>query len=238
MYAHVAAADDKRVCIDAYARAQQLRQQMMLRASREQLLVCAQDRCPDLARSDCIKWLREVDDAIPTVVARARDAHGFDLPDVRVFLDGKLLANRLDGRPLRVDPGEHMLRFERTDVPVVEQTLVAMVGEKNRIVSVTFPEETGAATSQERSAPTTPPGASVPAGILAGVGIVAAGISAYLELQGIGDRRRLFDTCAGNCSQSDVNFAYRELRAGDIAGGVAVVALAGALWIVLTNRGK
>jgi hypothetical protein len=237
---HAADTDEKRACATAYERGQQLRNKGSLLASRSALLACAQDRCPDVVRVDCIKWLREVDDATPTFVVRARDPRGGDLADVRVFLDDVLLASRLDGKPLAADPGEHTLRAEHGDAPPIVQHLVVVMGEKNRIVEASFPDAT-------RPMPTAPPSegaqavpkpasrVSLPTGILAGIGVVAAGASAYFEIAGISVRRRLFDTCAGHCSSSDVDFAYRELRAGDILGGVAVLAIAGAVWLYLAG---
>jgi hypothetical protein len=239
-----AAADEKRVCANAYERAQELRRGGSLRASREQLVVCARDRCPDFTRVDCMKWLREIDEDTPSLVVRAQSAGGLDVPDVRVFLDGVLLTTRLDGRPVAVDPGPHTIGVEREEgAPIVEQRLVVLMGEKNRIVSVTFPEGPRSPTP-----PAPPPDAARSAGearpfpafaaVLAGTGILAAGVSAYFEVQGISDRRHLFDTCAGHCSSADVNFAYRELRAGDVAGGIALVALGGALWLFLGRPQK
>jgi hypothetical protein len=238
--ARVEAADEKRACASAYERAQQLRRSGSLRASREQLLICAQDRCPDVARVDCVRWLREVDDAIPTLVVRARDPSGSDLADVRVFVDDVLLAPRLDGQPLVVDPGEHTLRLEHGDGPPLEQHLVVVMGEKNRIVAVTLPGEVPslprvAPVQPARPEPSPPSRFPTAAAILAGVGVIAAGVSTYFEVAGIGDRRHLFNTCAGHCSQSDVDFAYRELRAGDVAAGVALVSLAGAIWLYLAK---
>jgi hypothetical protein len=239
---------DKQTCVQAYESAQRLRREGKLRASREQLLVCAQNRCPELARQDCVKWLREVEDAMPTVIVQARDTHGSDLADVRVTFDGKPLLERLDGQPVDVDPGEHTMRFEFHAEPPVDQTVIIASGEKNRMLSVSFKGPQVVRVSQIQTQP--PPGsapppkeadrprATIPATtvVLGSIGVALVGLSAYFEVKGIGDRQTLFDTCAGRCTQSQVDFAYRELRAGDILGAVGLAAIGTALWVALARQ--
>jgi hypothetical protein len=68
----------------------------------------------------------------------ARDASNVDLPDTAVYVDGVLVATRLDdGRSHEVDPGNHHVRFVSSgkDEDVV---VVLSSGEKGRIVSATF----------------------------------------------------------------------------------------------------
>jgi hypothetical protein len=64
---------------------------------------------------------------------------------------------------------------------------------------------------------------------------VLAGLSAYFEIRGIGDRQQLLSSCAGHCAQSDVDFAYRELRAGDVLAAASVLSLGGALILYLAR---
>jgi hypothetical protein len=238
----------KRECVDAYEHAQLLRRDGKLRAAREQLLVCVQDRCPELARQDCVKWLREVEDTTPSIIVRARGGAG-DLADVRVTFDGAPLLERLDGRPVAVDPGEHTLRFEHPGEPLTERKVVIAAGEKNRVVEVTFssgspaavptvptaPPIKDAAPSTSGPAPGGPSVVPVATIILGSLGLVATGLSTYFEIKGLGDRQHLFQTCDGHCQQADVDAAYRELRVGDVAGAVALASLGGALWVFLAR---
>jgi len=57
---------------------------------------------------------------------------------VRVWLDGRLLGDRLETRSIPIDPGEHVFRFEMTGADPVEQKLVIRQGQKNRNVDVAF----------------------------------------------------------------------------------------------------
>lgn len=233
---------DKAECFDAYDRAQRLRKAGKLEASRDQLIACALDTCPELTRPDCIKWLREVEDAMPTIIIRARGEDGADLTDIRLWLDGVAWLKHLDGNAVPIDPGRHTLRFQHGQGPSVEQTLMIAQGEKNRIVTLRFeskarakaaaagsggkPREPG---SQTESASNTGPL------VLGAFGLVSLGISAYFELKGINDRDHLFDTCAPRCPEDDVDHAYRELLIGDIAGAVGFASLTGAaIWLLAT----
>ncbi len=57
----------------------------------ESFVVCSRDVCPNIVAQSCMRWLREVDEDAPTVVAGAKDEQGVDLTDVHVFFDGRTL---------------------------------------------------------------------------------------------------------------------------------------------------
>ena len=48
---------------------------------------------------------------IETLVLGARDPKGNDIDGTRVLLDGAVLVDHLDGKPVPVDPGEHTIVF-------------------------------------------------------------------------------------------------------------------------------
>src|SRR5579859_5937510 len=97
------AKEEKKACIAASEKAQQLRADGKLLASREQLLVCARDVCPGVIRKDCAKWLGELEDALPSIVLGAKDGKGRDLEDVRVDIDGVQATSALDGKAIPID---------------------------------------------------------------------------------------------------------------------------------------
>jgi hypothetical protein len=68
----------------------------------------------------------------------AKDAGGHELSAVRVSLDGRPWPASLDGRAQPVDPGAHALRFEATDYPAIDQTVVIREGEKDRRIEIAF----------------------------------------------------------------------------------------------------
>jgi hypothetical protein len=125
-------------CSESFELAQRHRQDQKLRAARTQLLVCGHERCPDLIKAKCVGWLHDVDEEMPSIVIVAKDAQGGDTRDVRVLIDGELVAGKLDGGAILVDPGPHSVRFERDDAPDVVVDIVAALGVKNRVVDVAF----------------------------------------------------------------------------------------------------
>jgi hypothetical protein len=119
-------------CMQAAESSIQLRAQHKLRAARAQLLVCVAASCPADVRAECLRRVDKVNAGIPTVVFEAKDAPGNDLTDVKVWMDGELLVNRLEGTALSFDPGEHRFVFEGPGGTRVEKVLVLHEAEKQR----------------------------------------------------------------------------------------------------------
>jgi hypothetical protein len=223
-----ASASDQQACVDAYERAQPLRAQGKLLATRAELLTCAQPSCPEAVASECTRWLREVDDATPSLVPSARDG-ATDLVDVRVFLDGKPITERLEGTAFPVDPGEHSLRFERRGAGQVTTRVVMRQGEKNRIVTVQLAAPTRAPAPRP-----TPPLAAY---VLAGVAVAAMAVGAALDVSASSDLRRLHDTCAPTCSPDARDEVRRRMIAGDVlVFGVGTLSLGAAAYLFFASR--
>jgi hypothetical protein len=221
-----AVADVKQQCADAYVQTQTARKASKLRGAREQVLLCAQNACPDVVKKECAVWLTEIDASMPTVVFEARDASGSETSAVRVFFDGQVLKEQLDGKAVTIDPGEHRVRYELEGQAPIEELVVIREGEKNRRLSITF----------LKAAPgTSPPGSDTSGGgaggvppityVLGGVGVVGIGLFATFGILGVSDKSELEDTCAPNCSESDVDGVRAKLIAADVSLGVGVVAL-------------
>lgn len=133
-----AAADDKQQCLAASDQGQQMRDDGKYRRAREAFAACARDACPALVRRDCVKWLADLEQSSPSIVVGAKDDKGGDLVDVTVLVDGAALVTKLDGKPVQVDPGQHVFRFVRQGSEPAETTVVLRAGEKNRFVGVTL----------------------------------------------------------------------------------------------------
>ena len=103
---------DKMQCITADTEGQSLRLSGKLLLARKRLSVCAATSCPGIVRDDCLQRIAELEAVLPTVLFTATNGYGRPLVAVRVTVDGELLTDRLDGRPLPVDPGEHVFAFE------------------------------------------------------------------------------------------------------------------------------
>jgi hypothetical protein len=232
-------------CIAAAEQAQPLQHNGKFRAALDRLHACTRPQCPALIRSDCTKWLAEVEATMPTIVVHATDQAGADLTDVRVLVDGELVASSVDGRDIPIDSGPHVLRFERAGSDAVEQRLVADVGAQHRLVSVTLsataaPQHLAAtAATSEAQAPS--PGAEhgprrsmvVPL-VFGGVGVVAAAVGGVLWGIGLSQCPSNLESSGSSCTQHQLDGAHASLVAGDVlvsVGGAAIVAGL-ILWLV------
>jgi hypothetical protein len=229
-------------CISAAEQSQPLRDHGQLKAAREKLLACSRPECPSFVRTDCTKWLADLDGVMPRIVFGAVDSAGADLVDVRVWLDGEQVAQRLDGSEVPIDPGAHAVRFEHTGSPPIEQQVVIHVGDRHRSVSATF-------ATPGVSSPTTPPTGTPPEQpeggrslvlpiALMGIGAASLGVASYFWVAGLSDHSTLGSGCAvtHSCSQSAVDAGQAKLVAGDVAGGLGVVAAAIGAGILLFGQ--
>jgi hypothetical protein len=237
--------DQKAACIAASDEGQQLKIDGKLTLARKRLLACARAECPAIVRQDCAQWMAEVDAALPTVVLGARDAEGGDLIAVRVFEDGTLVADHLDGRALPLDPGPHLFRFETAGAPAVEVQVLARAGERNRPITASFVSTPrGAATPpSEITAPAPPtnlasgerPAPSPVTWVFAGVAVAALATALYFEVAQVNDYNHLSATCAGHCPADQVDHVGTERWVAGISAGIGVVSLGVAAYLVLAR---
>jgi len=211
-------------CISAYEQAQTLRKDGKLVSARAQAAICAHAECPALLAKDCSKWLAELEASTPTVVFDARTASGVERTDVRVKVDGAVLAPRLDGKAVAVDPGSRVFVFEAEGASPVERTILVREGERNRKIAVTV-----AAADAKVSRP-------VPTGtwIFGGVSVVALTTSAIFAIDAFGKKSDL-DACKPRCAASDVDAMTTSFTVADVALGAGVMAGAAALYLYLTR---
>jgi hypothetical protein len=215
----------KAACIAAFDKAQASRGGRKLLDSRASYLACSDEKCPDMIRDECVKGLREVDEALPTLVLSA-SADGKDVTDAKVILDGELLTGGLEGRAIPVDPGPHAARFERPAGSTVEVKIVAREGEKNRLVTGTFVLP-GSKTSEKTGGPggETPKVPFVPLAF-AGAGVLALGASFFVHLGMTERANELGRECAPYCAQSDRDALSDRLVLRNVSLGVGLGALA------------
>ena len=226
-------AEDKRACISASEKAQQLRADSKLMASREQLLSCARDACPSVIRKDCARWLAEVDDALPTIVLGAKDSEGHDVTDVRVTVDKQVFAEKLEGKSQSLDPGSHELKFERAGEDPIVETVLVREGEKNRTVSVTFAHDK----PLPKAGPADRPKVVSPAAwVLGGVGVAAFVSFAYFGLSARSRAADLRATCAPACAEDDVSSVRTKLLVADVSLAVSVISFGVATYLFLTPK--
>lgn len=239
----------KRACAAAYERAQGLRRDGRLLEAREALIACSQPACPPAAVADCGPWLAEVEQSLPSVVVAAKDAGGRERLDVRVLVDGRLLAATLDGKALPVDPGLRTFRFEPAAGQAVEERVLIREGEKNRAITVTLGAPAAGAPAARRplaSPPLAPPAATplappadpaIPplAWVAGGVGVAGLAVFAVAGAVSLDAEADLRATCAPRCAADDVRAIRVQHAVADIGLGVGVVALGAAAWLYLTR---
>jgi hypothetical protein len=229
-------ADDKKACLASYERSQELRRQGGLKAAKDQFALCARPSCPKALSGDCTKWLEEVNNTIPTVVVEGRDTSGGETVSVKVSVDGQVVAERLDGRSIEVDPGMHTFRYEYGG-KTLEEKLVIREGERNRKVTANFapastkPEpDKGPTKAAERPAATAAPiryERPVRPITYAAGGFALAGFAgfAFFGLQGKSKASDLKGSCAPNCTDDQVKPLKTSYLIGDIFLGVGVVSV-------------
>jgi len=241
-----AVADDKQACIAASEKAQQLRADGKLSASREQLLSCARDVCPGVVRKDCARWLGEVDEALPSIVLAARDGEGHDVFAVKVTVDGKPFADKLEGKAQSIDPGAHSLEFVRDTGETVKENVLVREGEKNRIVAVTFASPKPTTTTDSKPVDTAPTPVAPPpekqtrvaAWVLSGVGVAALGSFAYFGITARNDASDLRSSCAPTCDQGDVDSVRTRLLVADVSLGVSLLSFGLATYLFVSDSGE
>jgi hypothetical protein len=234
----LAVADDKGDCFDAAEKAQRLKDAKKLTEARPALLTCSRDVCPQQVRTDCVKWLGEVDTATSTVVVRARDADGHDIIDVKVYFDDQLLLPKLQGTAVAVDPGQHHVRYEFPNGKIVEDDVLIAEGEKDRVLRVEVKPDVPAPPTGGGEA-TTGHGAGPVPWIIGGVGVVALGVFIGLQADAQSTYSTLKNSCGAtvpaSCDPGKVSSLGTEFGVSGVFLAVAGVALVTSItWLVVT----
>ncbi len=211
-------------CNEAMVKGQKLRDAGTFLQARASFANCAVESCEEALRQFCSDSLVELDKQIPSIVLAARDGEGHDLVDVRVTVDGVVMATKLDGKPIPVDPGSHTIRFETGPNSLIELKIVAQAGEKSRTVRAEFPA-------------TRAPSRSMPIGgwILGGVSLGALGVGTFFALQGLG---RISTHEAEPCATTkscDVSDVRRSFNLADGFFALSVLSLGGAAIAYFTS---
>jgi hypothetical protein len=212
-------------CIDTHTKSQQLERDDKFLESRAALLECSAESCPGAIRADCVRWLEDLQDRIPTVVFHA-NKRGQAVSDVQLYVDDTLVFRRLEGKALELNPGVYRVRFSPPGpAAAIEQELIVSQGDRLRDVSVELMPAPIAEAPVERVMERPIPTITY---VLGGIGIAAAisggawGVSSW---SASGD---LDATCAPRCDSDLVDVARRRALIADVSWGVSAAALIGA----------
>ena len=210
-----------------------------LRAERSQLLVCSDSSCPAEIRVECIRRVEEVNAAIPTIIFEARDAAGADLSEATIAMDGELLAQRIDGVALPIDPGQHAFTFERVGQPTVRKVFVIREGQKERREVITFdwqalPSKTVAGHALRVQ--------KILAIAAAAVGVAGLGLGAAFGIDAMSKRKDAERICPDQCADNNGVALWRDAKSmgnlstvAFVVGGVAAAAGV-ALWMTANTQ--
>jgi hypothetical protein len=221
-------------CVVAAERGQKERDEGRLVASRATFASCGDQACPMVIRRECLHWLAEIEERIPSIVISVKDGSAKDVVDAEVTLDGERLASANRGREVLVDPGPHRIAAKRAGAPDVEETILVREREKGRMLSLVL--ETPPIVPTAPIAPVPAHGsAAVPvfSWILAGTALVGGAGFAYFWSTGVDRVHELRSTCAPRCSDGEVDEASRLLRAGHLSLGIGIAAAVGAVVVYL-----
>jgi hypothetical protein len=209
-------------CIAAHVEAQRLQKSAKLRDARAALVRCSDPACPSVLVQECTELFSKLDSAVPSLVFVARDPDGKDVADARVLDGGTLILERLDGKAIEVDPGEHVFRIERAGLPPVERKLVVREGDKLRRVEVQLGSGTKTPATTETERDVTPA-----FWVVGAAGIVGLALFGGLAGAGIAKKNDLDDrACAPNCPTEDVDEVRSLFLGADISLGLGLTALA------------
>jgi hypothetical protein len=232
------AADDTLACAQAAEQAQRQRAAGKLLEARASLLICSRDVCPGLIRSDCTQWRAQVEASVPTIVLRAQDPRGQDLSDVKVWLDGVPFTDKIDGLPVEVDPGQHVLTAEHSGSKKFRQDIVIRTGDRNRTISLLLQDLEPLVpipVPPQPAVPQPPPQVSPAAWVFAGLGVAGAGVGTYFLVSAIRDKNALERSkCAPSCSQDAVDTGKRKTDIATVGYGATLVAGGFATYFFLT----
>jgi len=239
----LARADARQACVAAADSGQTQRDQGKLVEAKESFVACARDVCPAVVANQCATWLAEVSRDIPTVSLRATDASGKELIDVQVLIDGTTKLEALDGRATPINPGVHRLRFAHAGDADAEQEVLVHVGDRARPIEGHFGgNQAGVAPRTDVARSPEAQKASFRFPLLAGVSFGVSAVSCITMGVLVGttasDVNHLRATCAGSCSQSEVDSANTRVVVANVAMGLGIVAAAtGLTSLLVVNLG-
>jgi len=228
---------DVNACLDAAESGQALRANSQLLEAKQSFIACAAASCPKAVRADCTGWLAQIDAALPSIIVRAHDEGGRDIQNGTLSIDGRSAA--LDGRPVFLNPGKHVLRAEAPLHGVAEEPIVVRQSERDRIVSIALAHTKPVADPALRPAvaPPVDPPIPVASWVLWAAGAAAIGTGVSFGLIGSGEHADLEGSCArtSSCAGDDVAAARTKLIVGDVLVSAGVIAVGVGLYFAFTR---
>lgn len=229
-----AAPNPKAACLAAHEDAQSLRTNKKPHAAKDKFIACAKSECPVVVRKECTDQIQEMDKVAPTVTLEALDDKGMSDATVKVTLDGQVIASKLDGSAVDVEPGDHTFVFERaSDGKKLEQKVLVSEGEKDRKITADFQTLLPPKPTAPPPAPVEKKQVPIYAYVAAGVGVAGLLSFTAFSIIGRGKENDLANSCKPNCTDSQVSPVKRDYAIGDISLIVGVIGVAAAVVLAL-----
>jgi hypothetical protein len=234
----------KIACAKSFEQTQRLRNDSHYVAATEEALKCARQSCGEALFDECTKIYGELQTATPSVVLSARTPNGDELTQVSVSLDGKPVLDQLDGKPLRLDPGNHSFSFSNAEHGSIEHEYLIRAGEQFRAITVDFASQKpshGAAAPDTDGEPNPgapgapahrPPLASY---VLGGVSVLSLAAFVGFRVAGSNEFDARARDCKPTCTSSQVESVRQKYVISDLALGVSAAAAAAAVTIYLVS---
>jgi len=227
------------ICSAAYERMQTEKLAGHYVAASAAALECSQLQCNAAIAKECLSFYGALEADTPTLVFSARKAEGGELTDVRVEMDGKLVAEQLTGRPFALDPGPHEFVFIHPQRGRMQVSETARVGDHARVVEATFADPFAKSADLTPALPLRKPGGvPVMTYVLGGVGLVGLGSFVYFRVRGVNDYNEYNATCSPACNPSDVDAVRQKFTISYVSLGVGIAGVAGAGLVYLLSPGR
>jgi hypothetical protein len=211
-----------------------------LLSARRLLRECSAAACPSLVSRDCVGWLSELEQQVPSVIFRAvKD--GEDVVTLKVSEGQKLLTDSLTGTPLELDPGPHRFVAELTGFLPQEATYVLQAGDKARVVRFDFssPKPEAAASPAPKPAALPAPAQARPipklSYALGGVTLAAAVSGSVFGVLALAKHKSVEQRCAPLCPDSDVRGVKQLALASDISFALALLGAGASLYTYVSR---
>ena len=132
-------ASGARACLSTLRSAQEKQHAGRLVEASQLFTKCSNQACGGFLWQECASSHTRLHASLPSVVPVVLDEGSDPLVDIQVQIDGQLVASRLDGLAVPVDPGQHELSFSTAAGVFASKTITVIEGEHNRPVAVVWP---------------------------------------------------------------------------------------------------
>jgi|SRR5882724_3555006 len=224
-------------CSAAYTLGQEERLAGHLYSAQTQFQLCADPSCPAAIVSDCDRWTREVALDLPTVLIETTDAAGQPVPGLKVTADGVTVSQSELAKPLVLDAGQHVLRFEAAGYEPLEivpslrarDQEVPISAVLRPIVLVSKPPPPKTAPRPEQAPRSSRP-FPVTALTFASVGLVTLSTSIFFGASAKSQYDDLKTSCAPRCESSQAYAVHTKAVVSDVALATSLVAFGAAAY--------